>query len=259
MKLLWPAVVLLVLAPRAWAGAEVTVFVERFGSDDVGATLFLERVGVVVVEDFDDRDRFDLGTRVPVLELGAVKLSLESDWNGPYVPEIYRSTEYEFEDRFFDQGLIGGVTLRLIADRGQVPRALGMWVFDDNHALDSAYLIEVLECDGTAWAWVLENEIGMNEYGHELEGFVGVVSDVGIARMTITAIDPVTGEPNGDLFEIDNVVVGEFDHPRRCRNMFRRPPGRPDEIPPDPRGPPAGRDPRAAPSYPASHAASTGT
>ncbi len=238
MKSFLPALAFVLLAVGGPPGVEV--FVERHGSTDTGAALFVEQAGQVVVEDFDDPDRFDPDTPVRVLQMGSVELSVESEWNGSYTPVVFSSTEFEFENRFSGQALVVGTRLTLTADRGQIPRAIGFWVFDDDRAQDSAYRIEILECSGDAWVLVLENDIDLNENLHELEGFVGVVSDVGIARMTITAIDPETGEPNGDLFEIDNVMVGEFSHPRRCRNLFHVPPGRPNQLPPDHRASPAG-------------------
>ncbi len=217
-----PVVVTLLVSTVPAFGAP-RVFFQRHGSpEDSGYMDFLQTAPDAVVEDFEDPNFFKVGTEVPVLTVAGAKIYLESEWNGPYVPQVFASSEFEYPGEFFNQALIGGTKLRLTADPGDAPRAIGVWVFDDNSAYDSVYRIRIAECNGRGDEVILANETEFTVYGHELEGFVGAVSEVGICSFSITAIDPVTELPHGDIFEIDHLMVERFEEPRSSRTQ---PPG----------------------------------
>jgi len=224
----------LAVAVTAWlapaASANVSFFIERFGSTDNGEARFLAAVGTVRTEGFEDPTRFPAGAQVPSLPVGSISLALDSvSSGGPFIPVVFFSEEFAFPGRFFSKALVSGTHLVLSSGVGEVPRAIGLWIFDDNNGLDSAYSITVEECDGTIATTELENHIPLNPFGHELEGFVGAVSAVGILSLTITAIDPVTRLPNGDLFEIDELRVAAFPAPRFCVDMNPQPPPEADD------------------------------
>lgn len=207
-------VVATLLASAIPAFGEPLVFLQRQGSpDDNGYMDFVESAPGAVLEDFEDPSLFAEGTAVAALTGAGIKVDLEGEWNGPYVPEVFASSEFNYPEAFYNQALIGGTELRLVADRSDPARAVGVWIFDDNSSYDSVYLIRIAECGGGGDSVVLANETEFTAFGHELEGFVGAVSDVGICVFSITAIDPVTGLPNGDLFEIDHVMIESFEEP----------------------------------------------
>ncbi|MCZ6684106.1 MAG: hypothetical protein O7B26_13075 [Planctomycetota bacterium] len=216
-------VVLTLLVSTVPAFGAPRVFLQRHGSpEDNGYMDFVQTAPDAVVEDFEDPSFFTVGAEVHVLTGAGTKIYLESEWNGPYVPQVFASSEFEYPGQFYNQALIGGTELRLIADPGDAPRAIGLWIFDDNSAFDSVYRIRIAECNGRGDEVILANETEFTVYGHELEGFVGAVSEVGICSFSITAIDPVTELPHGDIFEIDHLMVESFAHPRGFRAL---PPG----------------------------------
>lgn len=224
----------LAVAVTAWlapaASANVSFFIERFGSTDNGEARFLAAAGTVQAEGFEDPIRFPEGAAVPILPFGGISLALDGvSTGGPFVPVVFFSEEFAFPGRFFGKALVSGTHLVLSAGGGEVPRAIGLWIFDDDNGLDSAYSITVEECDGSIATANLENQIPLNPFGHELEGFVGAVSAVGIASLTITAIDPVTRLPNGDLFEIDELRLAAFPVPRSCVDLIPQPPPEADD------------------------------
>jgi hypothetical protein len=84
-----------------------------------------------------------------------------------------------------------------------------LWVFDDGRAIDAAYRMDVLDRAGRTWSARLENVIPFNSHGHEIEGFIGVFSPVPIAAITLTPIDPATGQPVADDFAVDHLIIGD--------------------------------------------------
>lgn len=198
----------LLLGPAPHAAGDVTFYLHRHGSpQDSAYDAFGAAAGDVRTEDFEDADRFVQGQPVDALawEDGAVNLA--GDWNGPYVPVVFFSTAFNVPDRVFSNALLVGFGLTVTPAEGTAVRAAGLWIFDDQRSLDSAYLVEVVETNGAAWTAVLENEIPPDGQGHEIEGFAGAVSDVGIASFRVRSVDPATQAPQGDLFEVDHLVV----------------------------------------------------
>lgn len=204
--------VLTVMLPLAWRAstsqADVTFFIQREGSpDDNGLAMFVQAVGTFQEQDFEGSEFAPDGVEVRDLRLGRTKFKLTRPLERPLLPFIFSSGEFDAPGRFFGRGLVCGFSLRITAHGGKLPRGLGMWIFDDTRAFDSAYLIEVTEKNGATWQAVLENQIELSIRGHEIEGFIGAVSDQGIRAMTITPIDPLTGMAQPDVFEIDHFLV----------------------------------------------------
>ncbi len=217
------------------AAAEVSFYLHRHGTaTDTAHAEFFAAMNDPYEEDFEDPDMIPDETEVPMLTFGPHALHFQSEWDGPYVPMVGYSPAFNVPGRVFNNVLVAGYELTITPGDDADLRALGMWIFDDRRARDSAYLIEVVEVSGMVWTAVLENEIPRNSNGHEIEGFAGVLSDVGIASMRIVAVDPVTLMPHADFFEVDHVLAD-----------FRRPPpvesepasGQPISGPPF--GPPA--------------------
>lgn len=216
------------------AAAEVTFHLHRHGTEtDTGHPDFLAALIDGYVEDFEHPDMIPNETEVPMLTFGGNELHFAGEWDGPFMPYIGYSTAFNVQGRVYRNVLVSGYQLTITPGTNTHLRALGMWIFDDRRALDSAYLIEVVETDGTVWTAVLENQIPRNSNGHEIEGFAGAVSDVGIASMRIVAVNPSTLAPHSDFFEVDHLLAD-----------FTRPPVQeapPEEAPPGfgpPWGPP---------------------
>ncbi|MFQ5620148.1 MAG: hypothetical protein ACE5FR_14385 [Rhodospirillales bacterium] len=205
------------------ARGDVTFYLQREGSpDDTGFALFLQRLDRFQEQDFEGPAFEPDGLEVPRLAFGPIRLRLTRPFEPPLQPFIFSSDEFDAPGRFFHRSLVGGVALTITAEGGKRPRALGLWIFDDTKALDSAYLVEVTEANGAVSEIVLENEIGPNIHGHEIEGFVGAVSRKGIAEMRIIAIDPLTGRPQPDAFETDHWLV--------ARKLAKAPPDSDDSA-----------------------------
>lgn len=208
---------LAVMLPLAWrtstSQADVTFFIQREGSpDDNGLALFIQAVGAFQEQDFEGPEFAPDGVEVRKLRFGRTKIKLARPQERPLLPFTFSSGEFDAPGRFFGRALVCGIALRITAHGRKFPRGLGMWIFDDLRALDSAYLIEVTEKNGARWQAVLENQIELSARGHEIEGFIGAVSDQGIRAMTITPIDPLTGMAQPDVFEIDHLLVAAAPH-----------------------------------------------
>ncbi len=199
------------------ADADVVFYVERHGSnEDDGQAQFLALLGAHAEQDFQDAALGPVGAEVPELafdELG-VRLDLIGEWGGgAYVPTIVTSSEFCYAGRVYDRALWPGKALTVTSSGDQQLGAFGLWLFDDGRALDAAYLMSAVEVDGSAWEAVLENEIPRDSKGHELEGFIAVISDVGLASVTILPVDPVTGDVIADVFETDHWLVAAYVPP----------------------------------------------
>ncbi len=215
--------------------ADVTFHVQRhLWPDDNGQASFRQSAGQVVELDFDDPALGPTGTRFSSLAVGDFRLELTATAaNGaPLVPYSFSSPWFDVEGRFFNTALVGGRSMTITADPDQLVLALGTWIFDNGGTIDSAYLVEVTELDGQSWHVVLDN--GIATFIYEIEGFVGAVSDVGIADMTITAIDRETGLPHADTFEIDYLKVAGDPFPPE---------------PPEPTEPPTGKGSHKKPKH----------
>ncbi len=202
------AIIILLLATPA--SADVTFFLQREGSpDDNGRALFIEAIGDYAEQDFEDPALGADGARLSTIPVGDFQLEIYASLSDgtPYYPFLFSSSEFDVEGKLYHLALVCGSTSTLTLQPDQLLGAFGAWIFDDGNRLDSAYLIEVTELDGNTQQAVLENEIPLNDYNFEIEGFFGVVSDVGIAELSITAIDPATGQIHLDVFEIDHLMV----------------------------------------------------
>lgn len=201
---------ILVLCSTAPALGEVVFYVDRHGSpDDSAHAAFCDAIGLPLEQDFEDPALGPDMTVLSSLPIGYLDLQLNCTLfdDTPLPPYLFSSPEFDVEGRFQGRALVVGTRLLVTVPQNQDVRAFGTWIFDDGRALDSAYLAQVTEIDGSVWAVLLENEIPLNVYGHEIEGFIGVFSDIGIRQVTITSVDPATGEAQPDGFEIDQVMA----------------------------------------------------
>lgn len=83
---------------------------------------------------------------------------------------------------------------------------VGAWLYDDGSASPQSFVLEVTEVGGGVYtSAVLESG---NGNAHFVEGFLGVVSAVGIMEARFRAIDPATGLPERHGFELDHLQVG---------------------------------------------------
>jgi len=206
----------LVLPVAVPVSAEVVFFVEGHGAPEAsGHADFRQAVGDSAEQDFEDPALGEDFTVLPSLPIGDLELQLDCVlFDGtPFPPFLFSSIEFDVEGRVYSRALVVGTSMTIRPPAGQSLGAFGTWIFDDGGVLDSAYLAEVTETDGSVWEVILENDIPHNPYGHEIEGFIGVVSDVGIRQITITSIDPETGEAHPDGFEIDHVMAVAMDLP----------------------------------------------
>lgn len=198
----WPSVFL------ADACAETTFFVQRHGSlGDTGHNDFLTEVGPYAIESFDSPEYVPDQTETASLTVGGFEFSMEADWDGPFTPIVGWSPAFNVPGEIEENALVAGYVLNISTAQPGGISGFGAWIFDDRRALDSAYLIEVVESDGAVSRVILENEIPLNSNGHEIEGFAGAVSDIGIVEFRIIAVDPITHQPHADFFEVDNLVV----------------------------------------------------
>lgn len=209
---------LLLIVLAAPAPADVSFYFQREGSpDDDGEVLFGEHASDVIVQDFEDPELGPDGAEMSTVPVGDMQLNLTAVCpdGEPFVPFKAYVSDFYFEYKLYATALISfsSLTFRPHLSHQIDPRrrmlAIGAWIYDDGGALDSAYQIDVIELDGNAWQAVLENEIPLDSRHHEIEGFFGVISDVGIAQVTITAIDPETGQVNPDTFEVDYLRFAE--------------------------------------------------
>ncbi len=202
----------------AWAGqngsAEVSFFVQREGSpDDTGLSLFLEASSPMHMQEFEDPELRLNGTQLSGVLVGELGLSWTCVGNEPFQPFLASSTAFNAPNKIYNYALVAYGVLTITPAPNTPVGALGAWIFDDGRAADSAYLVQVVELDGTLWEGVLVNEIPLNSRGHEIEGFIGAVSSVGIATLTITPIDLATGLFQLDTFELDHVMASPLPPP----------------------------------------------
>lgn len=192
------------------SNGEVNFFLHRHGSSqDTGFDDFRANIGPYSEETFESPEFVSDETLVPHLTVGNFDLSFNAEWFGEFTPLIGWSPEFNIQGRIDGNTLLAGRLLTISVQNEEGAAAMGAWIFDDRRLYDSAYLIEVVEVDGSVSSTVLENEIPLNAEGHEVEGFAGAISDIGISEFRITAVDPVTHAPQEDFFEIDNLTVAE--------------------------------------------------
>lgn len=189
------------------APAKVVFFIQRQGSTDDGVARFLALAPAVQTQDFEAPELGANGSPLPMCLLDKAEVSLEGEDGGPYTPTLWKSPEFNEPNRIYQQALYVGASLLIEVDRRDRLAAVGFWVFDDRRAYDAAYLVTVTEVNGHVSTARLENDIPLNSKGHEVEGFVGAVSKVGIVSLQLTAIDPATGAPIPDQIEIDTLMV----------------------------------------------------
>jgi hypothetical protein len=83
---------------------------------------------------------------------------------------------------------------------------IGAWLYDDGSTSPQSFVLEVTEVGGGVYVSpVLESG---NGNAHFVEGFLGVVSAVGITEARFRVIDPATGLPVHNGFELDHLQVG---------------------------------------------------
>lgn len=197
--------------------AEVTFYLQREGSPgDTGLALFQAAAPGYVVQDFEDPALGGDGTYVTSIPVGPYQFALETILlNGtPYVPSVGYSIEFDHPDQMYLLALATTTNLTLTPSGGERGlMAFGTWIFDDGKAMDSAYLMTVTESNGRVWQAVLVNDAPLDIYRHELEGFIGAVSNVGIVAVRIDAVSPTTGLAQSDSFELDHMVAAEFPPP----------------------------------------------
>lgn len=203
----WQGVVLLAGLPGGLAQGAVTFYVQRAGSADTGAAQFASQVGDADHLDFDgagdQRDR----TPVTSLPLANGRLYIEGHWTDSFTPYTFSSTEFSSPGQVFGRAIFVGHRCVIRPSPDTALWAIGFWVFDDGRAADSVYRVEVVETDGARAEVVLGNDQPLNEYGYEIEGFVGVVSAGGIAEVSVTSLDVDSGVDVGDGFELDTLTV----------------------------------------------------
>lgn len=196
------------------AFAEVTFFIQREGSpEDDGVALFVAAGGDVSVQDFEDPALGGDGAQLPGISVGDLALSWDCNCNGPFVPLLGVSSAFSAPNKIYRVALVSCGTLTISPSQETPVAALGLWIFDDGRAADSAYLVQVLELDGSYWQATLVNVIPLNSRGHEIEGFIGAVSSVGIASFTIVPVNPEAGLFQMDTFEIDHLMAAALPPP----------------------------------------------
>lgn len=196
--------------------AEVTFFIQREGSPaDDGRQLFIATAPDYAEQDFEDPALAPDGSSMPVVQVGEFEFGLTSGYaNGtPLVPIIGYSPEFTAPGKIYSIALVAGSFLTLTPTAGLPIGAVGAWIFDDGGALDSVYLVTVWEADGSVSQAVLANEIRLDCHNHEIEGFIGAVSSVGITSVTIMAVNPETLELHLDSLEIDHLMVAPLATP----------------------------------------------
>jgi len=203
----WQGLVLLAGMQGGVAWGEVTFYVQREGSTDTGAAQFATQVGVADHLDFDGAGDQRDGTPVTSLPLTNGRLSLEGQWTNSFTPYTFSSTEFSSPGQVFGRAIFVGHHCVMRPSPDTALWAMGFWVFDDGNKADSVYRLEVVETDGARAEMVLRNDLPLDEYGYEVEGFVGVVSAKGIAEISVTALDATSGVDVGDGFEIDTLTV----------------------------------------------------
>ncbi len=192
----------------AFASGEVTFYIQREGSiEDTGHADLIDLLAAYDEVDFEDEGLAPLHGEVPELWFDDLGLLVEGDWAGPYVPTIVTSSEFNEEGKVWQRALLAGFGLTIRPAEGTRLHAFGLWIFDDGKSVDSAYLMQAEDEDGAIWEAVLENEIPQNPHNHEIEGFIGVYSDAGLVSVTVTPLDPITGEIVVDVFEADHWIV----------------------------------------------------
>lgn len=202
---------------------QVATYVQPFDTEPAAGSTFeddvnaLPRLIAIETEDFDNADStYPPGTRVPTIGYLDDSLILQINTNAPdSAAYIFQSTFYFAYPNAVDfQALVMGsntATLTFASDDVLVG-GLGFWVFDDGNARDSAYLIQATDQLGHSTEVILESATPRIN-GYQMEGFAGVTSRVGLTVVKITPIDPITGEPWLDIFEIDSLTVALIQKP----------------------------------------------
>ena len=212
----------LALSDPAAVYGEIEFFLQREGSEDVGFDQFVETARDIQEQDFEGPEFAPDGVSVPVLGFVDLEFELFGELAGPFTPRTFSSTEFDAEGRFFGRALFAGIGLTASVSSYELPHAVGMWLFDDKSTFDAVYLIGVTETDGSMSWVILENEIARNSKGHEIEGFVGVTSNIGIVEMTITPLDDVTGDVVPNFLEIDHWLVVSFPDAGKIAKGIRK-------------------------------------
>ncbi|MFQ5502898.1 MAG: hypothetical protein ACE5EQ_11465 [Phycisphaerae bacterium] len=229
--ILLTAVIVLIDISRA-ASADISFFLQPEGTGQDGEAHYLNTIatnhhlGSYELIDFDDLSAFPVESEVHALEVDSVEFHLGASLatsilagNGHTGPYIFNPHGfYIWEGKAFMSTLVMGdqATLEFDSDDDRAG-AVGFWIFDDQRSLDSVYRIDVMERCGQQATTILANDMPPNiEDVYEIEGFVGIISDVGIRRIVVTPLDPWSLLPQSDIFEIDTLTIGRLHVENSC-------------------------------------------
>jgi len=198
------------------ARGQFRTYVQPFGDPPAPGRTFeqavnsLPRLLSIEMEDFDDIDLYPPGLTVPELSFydGDASVSIETDAEDG-LAYIFRSPVYfDYPGAVDYQALVmgrGTATLTISSEDHKVS-GISFWIFDDGRIRDSAYLISATDCRGRTVEVVLQSNAERID-GYQMEGFFGVTSQRGLHSISITPINPATGEFQSDIFEIDSVSI----------------------------------------------------
>jgi hypothetical protein len=124
-------------------------------------------------------------------------------WGGAANGSMYGTV---YQNALLNRNQQGAFYSDLVFQFAVASTGIGAWLYDDNSASPQSFVLEVTEVGGAVYTSpVLESG---NGNAHFVEGFLGVVSTVGITEARFRVIDPTTGLPTTRGFELDHLQLG---------------------------------------------------
>jgi hypothetical protein len=124
-------------------------------------------------------------------------------WGGAANGSVY-GTVYQYA--LLNRNQQGAAYSDIVFQFALASSGIGAWLYDDGATSPQSFVLEITEVGGGVYlSPVLESG---NGNAHFVEGFLGVVSTVGILEARFRVIDPATGQPVQRAFELDHLQIG---------------------------------------------------
>jgi hypothetical protein len=124
-------------------------------------------------------------------------------WGGAANGSMYGTV---YQNALLNRNQSGAFFSDMVFQFAVASTGVGAWLYDDGSTSPQSFVLEVTEVGGGVYTSpVLESG---NGNAHFVEGFLGVVSAVGITEARFRVIDPATGLPVTRGFELDHLQIG---------------------------------------------------
>jgi hypothetical protein len=124
-------------------------------------------------------------------------------WGGSANGSVYGTV---YGTALLNRDPVGGTHSDMVFQFNVPNAGIGAWLYDDVSISGESYVLEVTEVGGGVYTSpILESG---NGNAHFVEGFLGVVSTVGITEARFRVVDASTGRPVQRGFELDHLQIG---------------------------------------------------